>query len=53
MKTFTQNIFTIVFFLIFSVSFAQNIEGVVTTSENIPLEAVNVVVKRNYKQCCY
>ncbi|MFH6963734.1 TonB-dependent receptor [Flavobacterium plurextorum] len=45
MKTFTQNIFTIVFFLIFSVSFAQNIEGVVTTSENIPLEAVNVVVK--------
>lgn len=45
MKTFTQNIFAIVFFLIFSVSFAQNIEGVVTTSENIPLEAVNVVVK--------
>lgn len=45
MKTFTQNIFTIVFFLIFSVSFAQNIEGVVTTSENTPLEAVNVVVK--------
>lgn len=45
MKTFTQNIFTIVFFLTFSFSFAQNIEGVVTTSENIPLEAVNVVVK--------
>ncbi|UUW11081.1 TonB-dependent receptor [Flavobacterium plurextorum] len=45
MKTFTQNIFTIVFFLTFSFSFAQNIEGVVTTSENTPLEAVNVVVK--------
>lgn len=45
MKTSLQNIFTILLFLTFSVSFAQNVEGVVTTSENIPLEAVNVVVK--------
>lgn len=45
MKTSIQNIFTILFFLTFSVSFAQNIEGVVTTSENVPLEAVNVVIK--------
>ncbi|MCP2028818.1 iron complex outermembrane receptor protein [Flavobacterium sp. HSC-32F16] len=45
MKTSLQNIFTILFFLTFSISFAQNIEGVVKTSENIPLEAVNVVVK--------
>ena len=45
MKNSTKNIFTILFFLTFTVSFAQNIEGVVTTSENIPLEAVNVVVK--------
>lgn len=45
MKTSIQNIFTILFFLTFSISFAQNIEGVVTTSENVPLEAVNVVVK--------
>ncbi|WP_406845394.1 TonB-dependent receptor [Flavobacterium soyae] len=45
MKTSLQNIFTILFFLTFTVSFAQNIEGVVTTNENIPLEAVNVVVK--------
>ncbi|ABQ04919.1 TonB-dependent receptor [Flavobacterium johnsoniae] len=45
MKTSIQNIFTILFFLTFSISFAQNIEGIVTTSENVPLEAVNVVVK--------
>lgn len=45
MKTSLQNIFTILFFLTFTVSFAQNIEGVVTTNENIPLEAVNVVIK--------
>jgi iron complex outermembrane receptor protein len=45
MKTSIQNIFTLLFFLTFSISFAQNIEGVVTTSENIPLEAVNVVIK--------
>ncbi|KRB56468.1 TonB-dependent receptor [Flavobacterium sp. Root186] len=45
MKNSLKNIFTILFFLTFTVSFAQNIEGVVTTSENIPLEAVNVVIK--------
>ncbi|MDR6763896.1 iron complex outermembrane receptor protein [Flavobacterium sp. 2755] len=45
MKNSTKNILTILFFLTFSISFAQNIEGVVTTSENVPLEAVNVVVK--------
>ncbi|CAC9975188.1 TonB-dependent receptor [Flavobacterium sp. WLB] len=45
MKNSTKNILTILFFLTFSISFAQNIEGVVTTSENIPLEAVNVVIK--------
>jgi len=45
MKTSIKNIFTLLFFLTFSISFAQNVEGVVTTSENIPLEAVNVVIK--------
>ncbi|WP_276378515.1 TonB-dependent receptor [Flavobacterium sp. H4147] len=45
MKTSIQNIFTILFFLTFSISFAQNVEGVVTTNENIPLEAANVVIK--------
>ncbi|WP_281235060.1 TonB-dependent receptor [Flavobacterium gelatinilyticum] len=45
MKTSIQNIFTILFFLTFSLSFAQNIEGVITTNENIPLEAANVVIK--------
>ncbi len=45
MKNSTKNILTILFFLTFSISFAQNIEGVVTTSENVPLEAVNVVIK--------
>ncbi|OMQ09494.1 TonB-dependent receptor [[Flexibacter] sp. ATCC 35103] len=45
MKNYIKNIFTILFFLTFSISFAQNIEGVVKTSENIPLEAANVVIK--------
>ena len=45
MKTSIKNIFTLLFFLTFSISFAQNIEGVVTTNENIPLEAANVVIK--------
>ncbi|AXB56721.1 TonB-dependent receptor [Flavobacterium fluviale] len=45
MKTSIKNIFTLLFFLTFSISFAQNVEGVITTSENIPLEAVNVVIK--------
>ena len=45
MKKSIKNIFTILSVLTFSVSFAQNIEGVVKTSENIPLEAANVVIK--------
>ncbi|KQB40351.1 TonB-dependent receptor [Flavobacterium aquidurense] len=45
MKNSIKNIFTILSFLTFSISFAQNIEGVVKTSENIPLEAANVVIK--------
>jgi iron complex outermembrane receptor protein len=45
MKKSIQNIFTILAVLTFSVSFAQKIEGVVKTSENIPLEAVNIVIK--------
>ena len=45
MKTSIKNIFTLLFFLTFSISFAQNIEGVITTNENIPLEAANVVIK--------
>ncbi|TCN51046.1 TonB-dependent receptor [Flavobacterium circumlabens] len=45
MKTSIKNIFTLLSLLVFSISFAQNIEGVVTTNENIPLEAANVVIK--------
>jgi iron complex outermembrane receptor protein len=45
MKTSIKNILTILLFLTFSISFAQNIEGVVTTNENIPLAAANVVIK--------
>ncbi len=45
MKNSIKNIFTILSILSFSISFAQNIEGTITTSENIPLEAVNVVIK--------
>ncbi|WP_456314683.1 TonB-dependent receptor [Pseudomonas shirazensis] len=45
MKNSIKNIFTILSVLAFSISFAQNIEGVVTTNENIPLEAANVVIK--------
>ena len=45
MKTSLQNIFTILAVLTFSISFAQKIEGVVTTDQNIPLEAANVVIK--------
>ncbi|MDX6188767.1 TonB-dependent receptor [Flavobacterium sp. Fl-318] len=45
MKTTIKNILTILSFLTFSISFAQNIEGVVTTDENIPLPAANVVIK--------
>jgi len=45
MKTSIKNIFTILAVLIFSISFAQNIEGVVVTDQNVPLEAANVVIK--------
>lgn len=45
MKNSIKNILTLLSFLIFSISFAQNIEGVVKTSENTPLEAVNIVIK--------
>lgn len=45
MKNSIKNILTLLAFLTFSISFAQNIEGVVKTSENTPLEAVNVVIK--------
>ena len=45
MKNSIKNILTLLSFLTFSISFAQNIEGVVKTSENTPLEAVNIVVK--------
>jgi iron complex outermembrane receptor protein len=45
MKNSTKNILTLVTVLTFSISFSQTIEGVVKTSENIPLEAVNVVIK--------
>lgn len=45
MKNSIKNIFTLLSVLTFSISFAQNIEGVVTTNENIPLEAANVVIK--------
>ncbi|MDL2144823.1 TonB-dependent receptor [Flavobacterium tructae] len=45
MKNSTKNILTILSFLTFSIAFAQNIEGVVKTSENIPLEAANIVIK--------
>jgi iron complex outermembrane receptor protein len=38
-------IFTLLSILSFSISIAQNIEGTITTSDNIPLEAVNVVIK--------
>ncbi|MWB95123.1 TonB-dependent receptor [Flavobacterium sp. GA093] len=45
MKTSIKNIFTIILFLTFSISFAQNVEGIVTNSENQPLAAANVVIK--------
>ncbi|MEO8534740.1 MAG: TonB-dependent receptor [Flavobacterium sp.] len=45
MKASIKNIFTLLSILTFSISFAQNIEGIVTTNENIPLEAANVVIK--------
>ena len=45
MKTSLKNIFTLLAVLTFSISFAQKIEGVVTTDQNTPLEAANVVIK--------
>lgn len=45
MKTSLKNILTILGVLTFSISFAQKIDGVVTTDQNIPLEAANVVIK--------
>lgn len=45
MKASLKNILTLFSILTFSISFAQNIEGTVTTNENIPLEAANVVIK--------
>ncbi|TDE54257.1 TonB-dependent receptor [Flavobacterium sp. GT3P67] len=45
MKNSIKNKLTIVSVLTFSISFGQNIEGLVTTNQNIPLEAVNIVIK--------
>ena len=45
MKNSIKNIFTILSILTFSISFSQNIEGVITTNQNNPLEAANVVIK--------
>ncbi|MHC0442991.1 TonB-dependent receptor [Flavobacterium sp. 3-210] len=45
MKNSIKNILTILSVLTFSLSFGQNIEGVVKTTENTPLEAANVVIK--------
>lgn len=45
MKNSIKNTLTILLFLTFSVSFAQTVEGVILTSENIPLEAANIVIK--------
>lgn len=45
MKNSIKNILTILSFLTFSISFAQNIDGVVKINDNTPLEAANVVVK--------
>ncbi|TDE42930.1 TonB-dependent receptor [Flavobacterium rhamnosiphilum] len=42
---YTKIIASIVLLLIFSNSFAQNIEGVITNNQNIPLEGANVVIK--------
>ncbi|MFV5686609.1 TonB-dependent receptor [Flavobacterium sp. GB2R13] len=45
MKNSIKNILTILSILTFSISFAQNIEGLITTNQNIPLGAANVVIK--------
>jgi iron complex outermembrane receptor protein len=46
MKTLYKIALTSIFLLFaFTTSYAQNIEGIVNTNENIPLEAANVVIK--------
>lgn len=46
MKTiYIKIIASLVLLLIFSNSFAQNIEGVITNNQNLPLEGANVVIK--------
>ncbi|MCV9926600.1 TonB-dependent receptor [Flavobacterium sp. LS1R49] len=45
MKNSIKKTLTILSILTFSISFAQNIEGVVTNNQNIPLEAANVIIK--------
>jgi len=46
MKTLYKISLTSIFLLLaFTTSYAQNIEGIVNTNENIPLEAANVVIK--------
>ncbi|MDW8852910.1 TonB-dependent receptor [Flavobacterium sp. MMLR14_040] len=46
MKTIYKISLTSIFLLFaFTTSYAQNIEGIVNTNENIPLEAANVVIK--------
>ncbi|KAF2331973.1 TonB-dependent receptor [Flavobacterium daemonense] len=45
MKNSIKNILTILAVLTVSISFGQNIEGFVKTTENTPLEAANVVIK--------
>ncbi|MFH7000113.1 TonB-dependent receptor [Flavobacterium sp. FlaQc-57] len=45
MKKSIKNILTVLSILTFSISFAQNIDGVVKINENTPLEAANIVVK--------
>jgi len=46
MRTLYKISLTSIFLLLaFTTSYAQNIEGVVNTNENIPLEAANVVIK--------
>ena len=45
MKNSVKNILTILSVLTFSISFGQNIEGVITKNQNNPLEAANVIIK--------
>lgn len=45
MKNSIKKIFTVLSILTTSVTFAQNIEGVVTTNDNIAIQAANIVIK--------